>query len=178
MRAPFRHHGLLLTFIAATLSGGQLPAFDVASIKPNTSGNNMIFIDSPGGGRFRASGMTVRGLISNAYQVRDFQIQGGPAWSGADRFDIEAKSDADIPKEQTPLMVQRLLADRFQLRMHRETRELPVYELSVAKGGNKLQAVAAPPGPVPGAAPPPPGPGSPLRDGSMRVDSACWKVEP
>jgi bla regulator protein blaR1 len=109
----------------------------------------------PGGG-LRVERMTLRTLIGFAYDVRDFQISGGPAWISTDRFDINAKADshddADTtdPRqltdeqrktgaERTRERVRNLLADRFQLTTRRETKEQQVYLLVVAKGGPKLQ---------------------------------------
>src|SRR5262249_21927168 len=134
--------------------------------------NNIVMIKSDPGGRFTASGMTLTALIAYAYRIRDFQIVGGPNWAGSDRFDIEAKAESDspskLPPDQLALMMQRLLAERFQLRMHRETKEMPVYELTVAKGGSKLETVPEPPKPTPGALPEaPPAPGAMPQPGSF-----------
>ncbi len=77
-------------------------------------------------------------LIMRAYHLQDFQIAGGPDWLRNTGFDIEAKGDPSATREQLMLMLQSLLEQRFQY--HRETHELPVYTLSVAKGGPKLEA--------------------------------------
>src|SRR5215472_6473159 len=88
-------------------------------------------------------------LIGFAYNMKDFQISGGPSWIDSERFDIEAKMDessiAALKKltpeqalEQRRLMVQSLLAERFNLKVNRSTRELPIYALVVAKNGPKL----------------------------------------
>jgi uncharacterized protein (TIGR03435 family) len=79
-------------------------------------------------------------LIKSAYHVQDFQVVGGPAWLNEDGFDIEAKGDPNATRAQIMLMLQSLLEDRFGLKYHRETRELPVYALTVARGGAKLPA--------------------------------------
>jgi uncharacterized protein (TIGR03435 family) len=79
-------------------------------------------------------------LIMNAYHVQDFQVVSGPAWLNEDGFDIEAKGDPNATNAQVMLMLQSLLEDRFGLKYHRETRELPVYALTVARGGAKLPA--------------------------------------
>jgi uncharacterized protein (TIGR03435 family) len=81
-------------------------------------------------------------MITVAYGVRYDQIPAGPGWIRSDRFDIEAKPpDGMQPTaEQVRLMLQNLLAERFQLRLHRETRQLPVYALVVGKNGPKLRA--------------------------------------
>jgi uncharacterized protein (TIGR03435 family) len=118
--------------------------FDVAAVKPDNSGANVLGIRVVPGGGLRAVNATLRSLIREAYQVRDFQLSGGPAWLDSARYDIEAKGQVEPgSQEQTGLqimnMLQALLADRFQLRIHRETREMPIYALLVAKNGPKLE---------------------------------------
>jgi len=115
------------------------PAFEVASIKPNATGDNRIMMQMAPGGRLNVTGATLRMLIRNAYRVQDFQIIGGPQWISADRFDIQAKAEDNASQTQVNEMLQTLLAERFQLKFHKETRELPVYELAVAKNGPKLE---------------------------------------
>jgi uncharacterized protein (TIGR03435 family) len=119
--------------------------FDVAAIKPNNSGANFLGIRVVPGGGLRAVNATLRSMIREAYQVRDFQLSGGPAWLDSARYDIEAKGQIEPgSQEQTGLqvmkMLQALLADRFQLSIHRETKEMPIYALLVAKNGPKLEA--------------------------------------
>ncbi len=77
-------------------------------------------------------------LIQRAYGVQSFQVVGGPSWVSTDGYDIEAKPEGNTDQKRMWLMVQTLLADRFKLAMHRETRDLPVYDLLVVKGGPKL----------------------------------------
>ena len=88
----------------------------------------------------------MRSIIEMAYDLRTFQILGGPRWLDADRYDITAKNDAALQSLSHPervkemrLRLQNLLADRFQLQVHRETREMPEYTLVVAKNGSKLK---------------------------------------
>jgi uncharacterized protein (TIGR03435 family) len=124
--------------------GNARPSFEVASIKPNNSGINRIGIGAPGG-TFTATNATLRLLMRFAYRVQDFQMLGGPKWMDADHFDIQAKPEGEsrqVPPEQMSLMVQSLLEDRFQLKFHRETRELPTYTLVVAKDGPKIKSSA------------------------------------
>ncbi len=107
---------------------------------------------------------TVRSFIQNAYKLQGFQVVGGPAWIDSDRFQVEAKAGGSASREDVLLMLQSLLEERFQLKTHQETRELPVYALAASKGGPKLPApeegaCAATAG---GAPPPPPSPGQPL----------------
>jgi uncharacterized protein (TIGR03435 family) len=160
------------------------PSFEVASVKPNKTGDNRVSIMGSPGGRYVATGVSLRLLMGNAYRVRDFQIIGGPDWMASDRWDIEARAeegsitpqagprDPNVPDPMS-LRMQSLLEDRFQLKFHRETRELPVYELTVAKSGSKVklaedQTPIRPP--ERGTAPPPAPPrGGGLSRGSMRM---------
>jgi uncharacterized protein (TIGR03435 family) len=80
----------------------------------------------------------VRLLIRNAYAVQPFQIVGGPDWIGSERYAIEAKAGSNVGRAEMFLMLQSLLEDRFQLKTHRETKELPVYALLAARGGIRL----------------------------------------
>ena len=117
---------------------GQLPEFEVASIRPNKTNERMYY------GLRNASltvrNMTVKGLIQIAYGKRDFQITGGPAWITSECFDIDAK--AERPQRATHDMEKSLLASRFQLKFHRETKETSVYSLVVARGGLKMKLSA------------------------------------
>jgi uncharacterized protein (TIGR03435 family) len=127
-------------------------AFDVASIHINnteTDGHHHI-ISNAAESHFRTVNLPLRDLIQFAYGLPDSQILGGPAWIGSIMYDIDAKSDSSIdaqlhalPNEearrQKQLMVQALLADRFQLKAHQETRQLPVYALVITKDGPKFK---------------------------------------
>jgi len=127
---------------------GQKPAFEVASVKVNNSG--------PAGGppvarsdgpRFVASNSTFKFLLMFAYRpssgrpLRNIDIIGAPGWTDSDHLDVEGKgeSGASPSAEQMRLMVQALLQDRFQLKAHWETREMPTYNLVAAKNGPKLK---------------------------------------
>ena len=89
-------------------------------------------------GRLSVINSPLRTLIRNAYQVPDYTISGGPGWI-SDRYDIEAKVDGELKRENSLLLLRALLEDRFQLKVHRETKEGPIYALTVAAGGLKLQ---------------------------------------
>jgi uncharacterized protein (TIGR03435 family) len=122
--------------------GSARLAFEVATIKPNMSGN--IWSSMPrSSGRLIVINMTLKDLLGVAYQVRAFQISGGPGWIDSNRYDIEAKAECSPSQQQMMLMLQTLLEDRFGLAFHHDTKELPTYELTVAKGGPKLQALKA-----------------------------------
>src|ERR1700686_2396452 len=91
------------------------PTFEVASVKPTKDSGLSYTLIHPGG-RFTATNVTLRGLITRAYQLQNNQVEGGPSWVSADAFDIEAKAEGNPPPEQVRLMVQALLAERFKLR--------------------------------------------------------------
>ncbi len=134
---------LFLGILGASGTAGSMaqtaPTFDVASVKPSDpAARNIQMSNSPG--MFTAKNCTVKALIVLAYDLRDFQLSGGPGWLDSDRFDIDAKPGGSA--EHTKAMVRALLADRFQLAVHRETRTLPVYELTVAKNGPRLKTSA------------------------------------
>src|SRR5579862_9929671 len=147
------------------------PSFEVATIKPGEPGyRGLSGISRQPGGRMVVKNMPLRMLVMFAYNVRDFQVAGGPSWMTNEAWDIEARAEegsipapagpAD-PSKPNPLAIrlQSLLEDRFQLKTHTETRELPVYELSIAKGGLKMK-LSDDQGPIkprePGDDPPPP----------------------
>jgi uncharacterized protein (TIGR03435 family) len=131
----------------------QTPAeklkFEVATIKPSVDNRPPSFQAQPGG-RFLVGG-PLKLMLALAYSICDYQISGGPSWVATDRWDLQGKApDCSIPPglaypgPATPnhpllLMLQSLLVDRFQLKMHREMREEPVYELTVAKNGSKMK---------------------------------------
>jgi bla regulator protein blaR1 len=120
------------------------PTFEVASVKPNKSGEGPSRIGLQPGGRVTVINMSVRSLIRFAYQFQDFQILGGPDWIGGDRFDIAAKAENDIPPSAPgtigagQLMMRSLLSDRFKLTLHPEKRELPIYELKLVRNDGRL----------------------------------------
>jgi uncharacterized protein (TIGR03435 family) len=98
--------------------------------------------------------VTLKQMIQSAYRVREFEIVGGPAWVQSDRFDVEAKADETYRSGDLPLLMQNLLSTRFMLTVHRETRDLPIFNLTVAKGGPKIDPVPFPERPATGSAQP------------------------
>jgi uncharacterized protein (TIGR03435 family) len=116
----------------------RLPAFEVASVKPHRSDDQRVMMVAQPGGRFTATSIGLRLLIRTAYQLQDDQIAGGPNWLTSDRFDIVAKSADGAPQYQLLGMIQALLADRFKLAVHHETKELPIYALVVARSDGTL----------------------------------------
>jgi Protein of unknown function (DUF3738) len=133
----------------------QKPSFEVVSVKLNRSGQDGGSI-RPSGDRLIATNVTLKNLLNFAFspskgQFLNQQIIGGPAWIDTDRFDVEAKLEGggpSLPPEQLRDMLQALLEDRFQLKARRDSRELPIYNLVVTKGGGpKLSQDQTPPDP-------------------------------
>jgi uncharacterized protein (TIGR03435 family) len=118
--------------------------FDVASIKRSAGGQVSLGSRSPG--TFFASNFSVKGLLMEAYGVRAFQVSGLPGWLDDKKFDVQAKYAVDSDRGQSPELqwksmddrLRRLLEDRFRLQVHREQKTLPVYLLTIGKGGHKL----------------------------------------
>ena len=150
---------LALTTAAFFSANGQTTdkslTFDAASIKPfvpPTGGRGMVMMrggrGGPGStdpGRINYPMTTLKGLLTIAYDVKDFQIS-GPSWLDSERFEIQATMPPETTKEQFHIMLQNLLADRFKMAVHRETKELPMYSLVVAKNGPKMkESVETPP---------------------------------
>jgi len=118
-------------------------SFDVASVKPSPKPvgpdyNNRIAI---GPSTFNGRNVTLKRLIVEAYGVDPPLVFGGPKWLDESEYDVEAKADRAISKEELRRMLQPLLAARFRLAIHPETRELKVFELVVDKGGPRIQPV-------------------------------------
>jgi uncharacterized protein (TIGR03435 family) len=147
----------------------QKPSFDVISIKPSPPLGNGGPVRIGGGAmgdRFTMNSATLRMLLQMAFQQAgntplggQMQIVGGPSWMESDRYDIQAKTDCSggsFSRERVRLMVQSLLEDRFQLKAHMETRELPIYNLVTTKDGPKIKKSADQTPPTPGGAPPAP----------------------
>jgi uncharacterized protein (TIGR03435 family) len=125
-----------------------IPQFDVISVKPSKQSDGSRVQFTPDG--MRGTGVNVRFLLYEGYGgINHEQVLGEPGWTNTDAFDIEAKvAPADVPTlakmtfEQRRTMFQSILADRFKLAVHHETRELPIYVLSVGKGGVKFRPSA------------------------------------
>lgn len=121
------------------------PQFEVAVIRPAVAGPGAgTSFNLFEGGRVKITNEPVKLLIRSAFQIQNAQIAGGPGWLETDRYDIEAKTgrpEKIKPEQLSPLM-QSLLADRFHLKFHRETRELTVFALLAGKGGPRLKPQA------------------------------------
>jgi uncharacterized protein (TIGR03435 family) len=141
---------------------GPLPSFEVASIKKHADTGGPSFIALSCGrdpGRCTPTNVTTKMLIVLAYNVKDFQVLGGPSWINAQRFDIQGKVDdataeqlQQLPpaqrQEQLRLMMQSLLADRFKLSVTHGNKDVPAFALVPSKGGTKVTAVPPPPAPA------------------------------
>jgi uncharacterized protein (TIGR03435 family) len=138
-----------LTAVAFAQTPAPLPAFDVAAVRPAALPTPETFRS----GQFRIGTTVDKGrvdfefvsladLLPYAFGVKSFQVS-GPEWMKASRWNIQATLPEGAPQAQVPAMMQQLLADRFQLTVHHEKREQPVYELVVAKGGAKLEPAEA-----------------------------------
>jgi len=175
-------------------AAGERPQFDVASVKLNNGCmNNRKQDPSPRPGRLQISCITVQNLIQVAYggikngrapSLQQLTIMGGPGWLQSDFYGIAAKTDGPTPVEvMVGPMLQSLLEERFKLKLHRESREEPVYSMTVGKNGLKIQ-----PSPEGSCTPidldhlpEPPAPGQPMPKfcgmQNMRVDKGIFKTE-
>jgi len=120
--------------------------FEVASVKSNKSGDGRVMIGGQPG-RFNMTNVPLRQIIQLAYQIQPFQLISAPNWVNDDRFDVVAKPPANVPPagplaagSPGPLqyMLRNLLADRFKLKTHTESREMPIYALVLARSDGKL----------------------------------------
>ena len=132
-----------LAIVVATLGLAAAQEFEVASIKPNKSGDGRVMIDMSPGGRWMAKNISLNLLLQQAFDARPSQVTGGPSWMEKDRFDIEAKPDSSLgpdpgPEKMRPRL-QSLLKSRFHLEFHRETKEMPVYVLVAGKNAIKMK---------------------------------------
>jgi uncharacterized protein (TIGR03435 family) len=114
------------------------PAFEVASVKRNRSGNPAVTMQMQPGGRVTFTNVPLRQLILRAYQLQTFQVVGGPGWITSDRFDIVAKAEGNPTPPEVSMMIRSLLAERFGFVAHNEARELSIYALVLARNDKRL----------------------------------------
>lgn len=133
--------------VVCTLAGGLAPRvialaqeahFEVTSVRRSASADRRWAYAFPPGG-YKATNVTLHQLILSSYRVFDFQLEGSSGWIDSDRFDVEGKAAGNPDRQQILAMARQLLADRFKFKLHHETKQLPTYELAVAKGGIKLK---------------------------------------
>ncbi|HEY2845174.1 MAG TPA: TIGR03435 family protein [Bryobacteraceae bacterium] len=138
---------MALAIVNASLIGAQQPSapkFEVASIKLHQDLARTVGI-AISGTRVTVSAMSVSNLVGYAYDLKSYQVSGGPNWAASDRWDIDARGEGDsaLTRDLVRKMIEALLADRFHLQLRRENRQVPVYALVVAgKAGPKLKASA------------------------------------
>jgi len=113
--------------------------FEVASIKPSSADPSSPSGINTGNGRLTASNVTLKRCIMGAYAVGPSQISGGPDWLESDRFEITAKAEQPVGDHILMTMLQTLLAERFKLALHRETKPIQAYVLEIGKNGPKLE---------------------------------------
>ena len=139
----------LLALATGAAFGQAPPAFEVASIKRHAGPSRAVRMPGISGSRFSATNNSLLGLITFAYDLKIYQVAGRPGWVSdyaayAWDSEAEARKGAPFTREQERQIMQTLLADRFQLKVHCETKEMPVYALVVAgKGGSRLKQSAA-----------------------------------
>ena len=136
---------LLRSFLLQGQEAPARPRFAVVSIKPTPAiKNGKTFHLAPDGG-FRAGNYSLKDLIRLGWDVRNFQISGGPGWLDTEKYNVEVKPEAPFAAHSTEgfkllgEMVQSVLEDRFQLKVHQQTKEMSVYYLVVGTGGPKLK---------------------------------------
>jgi len=133
----FRRDGVVL-FLLPLASAFAQPAFEVADVKSNRSGEVRMSVDIQPGGRFTARNVPMKVLIALAYHVRD--LDGGPSWLATERFDIVAKaSEKTASQDDVRLMLRTLLSQRFGLVTHTEQKAMPAFALVQGKTASKLQ---------------------------------------
>jgi uncharacterized protein (TIGR03435 family) len=158
---------VILLASAALAQSQDRPRFEVASIKLHSGVGNLVRIQPLPGGRLEVENLSLQHLMLFAYGVQDFQIQGAPDWTSSERYDIQAKAEGGTSgKLMTGPMLHTLLEDRFKLKFHRETKQFPVYVLTIAKSGLKMQHSKAGnciPFTLDSPPPPPLAPGEPNR---------------
>jgi uncharacterized protein (TIGR03435 family) len=178
---------IALAVFTCGLAGSQTAdkslTFDAASMKPGTpptrDARGRMAAPISGGpgttdpGRIHYSNMNLKFLLVTAYGVKAYQIA-GPAWLDTERFDVTATMPPDTTREQFRAMLQNLLAERFKLTVHRESRELPIYSLAVGKNGPKLKDAVEEPAPKDGDPPAPP----PVSAGSLRMGPDGFPIIP
>jgi uncharacterized protein (TIGR03435 family) len=134
---------ILIGLPSRAQSPAARPEFEVASIKPSTTNEPRYFKFIVGDDRFRGTNMSLKDWIKNAWAVTDFEMAGAPQWISSENFDIDAKAERPIRSvDEGYQMLKSLLEDRFSLKVHRETKEMPMYSLVVEKNGVKMKLSA------------------------------------
>jgi uncharacterized protein (TIGR03435 family) len=173
--------GVVLSSVAAGQTTQKPPAFDIAEIHASPRSSNPFM--SGGilrGGRYVLHKATMVDLIRTAYEIDADNVIGGPSWLESDRFEVNAKMPASMPPETVPLMLQTLLADRFKLVVHKDTKPLPAFVLSMGKGKPKLKEAvegSGNPGCQPQMSPPEPGSAPLIRVACHHMSMAAFATQ-
>ena len=131
----------VLNLVATAQQQSSRPRFEVASIRlwrPPTTPVTGVVVRAPAGSGIFNRATSVAGLITEAYEVQDFQLSGGEDWVRAERYDVAARAGREVSPAELRDMVKALLADRFKLRVRTETREMPILELRRARSDGRV----------------------------------------
>jgi uncharacterized protein (TIGR03435 family) len=141
-----------LLLFAMAVSALAAPAFEAASVKPGDPADRRMRVDAMSGGKLTARNVSLSWLVQFAYRLESYQLSGGPGWMLTSRYDVTARADdATAGNDRIRQMTQTLLADRFALKLHTESKDLPIYRMvtaRAAKGLRQSAACAAPDCPV------------------------------
>ena len=138
--------GSVLKILLTGLLLGQSPQFEVASVRPFVSAPEQVAAGLHfDGAQVRGVGLSLRDYLATAYRFKATLIS-GPDWTATERYDIQATLPDGGTKAQVPEMLQALLADRFQVKLHKEKKEFPIFALVLAKGPPKLKELPPDPG--------------------------------
>jgi uncharacterized protein (TIGR03435 family) len=138
MRPSWRAVFWLLAIWSICATAQTKVEFEVASIKPSAPDARGMFIRPGPGGGLSITNMTLKEMIVIAWRIQPYQVSGGPTWLDSTRYDVVAKPEVRTSQTELAVMLQSLLKDRFQLAIHSETKELPVYALVRARKDGKL----------------------------------------
>src|SRR4051812_41156798 len=129
---------LVLGTVVAAQSPAQRPAFEVASVKRNTSGARLMSTPRFASHQVVATNVPLLLLLTVSYGVSLDELVDAPDWSGSERFDINARAPDNSTPAQRQIMLQRLLEERFALRVHRDRRDVPAFALSLLDAGGSF----------------------------------------
>lgn len=133
----------LLLFVIAT-SALAAPAFEAASVKPSDPADRRMRVDAMTGGRLTARSVSLSWLVQFAWHLEPYQLSGGPGWMQTSRYDVTARAeDLTTGNDRIRQMTQTLLAERFALKLHTESKDLPIYRMTTAKSAKGLRQAAA-----------------------------------
>ena len=133
-----RTAAILGIFVLQAVAGG--PSFEVASVKVSNSPSNALngYLGIRPGGSVSMGNVTLQDLICMAYGLESYRLSGGPAWIGSERYNIDAKPASAVSEDVARLMFQNLLAERFHLQVHEQSKTVDGYILTAPKGDQKM----------------------------------------